>query len=323
MDIKVALRTAAAAAALAGLVFAISSARAETLPVDVTNTSEPVLCAEKDNVTLNFASGAVRNFKIEAAHPAYVGSIMRDSFAADWTDCDMSGDPSFPAAPRKVTIYESIDLWVIGYTFPSFWRGNDVPVTIEGRTEKGLHLLQVWVLDREGGYEALVLYPRDGYWRARPLPPQNLRWAAYGSSFMVGPVEFDQRPVVNIKDIAFDPKTRTFTLNFVKGGSARVAIETLDQERQVLDVTFDKPVAGMPFAALRSMYVTEFNADVARVAAKGPGAPGWIEAPIMTYGGGKATDLWAGRLSPSRHNTSAPDMVFRGFRAEPAPAKPR
>jgi hypothetical protein len=39
----------------------------------------------------------------------------------------------------------------------------------------------------------------------------------------------------------------------------------------------------------------------------------WREEPIMTYRGGKATDLWTGRLVPSRHNTSAPDIVFNRF----------
>ena len=36
----------------------------------------------------------------------------------------------------------------------------------------------------------------------------------------------------------------------------------------------------------------------------------------MGFKGAKATDLWAGRLVPSRHNTSAPDMRFGGFRSE-------
>ncbi len=57
------------------------------LAVEVTNASEPVLCAEKDNVTLNLASKDVRRFRIEAAHPAYIGTIQRDSFEADWTGC--------------------------------------------------------------------------------------------------------------------------------------------------------------------------------------------------------------------------------------------
>ena len=63
------------------------------------------------------------------------------------------------------------------------------------------------------------------------------------------------------------------------------------------------------------MYVTEFNADVARVAAREEGAPAWTESPIMTFRNAKATDVWMGRLVPSRHNTSAPDMIFNRFDA--------
>jgi hypothetical protein len=83
-------------------------------------------------------------------------------------------------------------------------------------------------------------------------------------------------------------------------------------------VTLDQPVAGRPFAALRSMYVTEFNADVTRIALREPDAKGWREEPIMTFGSAKATDVWAGRLVPSRHNTSAPDMIFNRFEGAPA-----
>jgi hypothetical protein len=33
----------------------------------------------------------------------------------------------------------------------------------------------------------------------------------------------------------------------------------------------------------------------------------------MTFKRATATDVWAGRTTPSRHNTSAPDMVFSTF----------
>jgi hypothetical protein len=92
-----------------------------------------------------------------------------------------------------------------------------------------------------------------------------------------------------------------------------VRVGALDRDRLALDVNLDGPVTERPFAALRSMYVTEFNADVARIAAREPGSMSWREEPIMTYRGGKATDLWTGRLVPSRHNTSAPDIVFNRF----------
>jgi len=66
------------------------------------------------------------------------------------------------------------------------------------------------------------------------------------------------------------------------------------------------------------MYVTETNADVARVALREEGAKGWREEPILAFKNARATDLWAGRLVPSRHNTSAPDLVFNRFQASPA-----
>jgi hypothetical protein len=65
------------------------------------------------------------------------------------------------------------------------------------------------------------------------------------------------------------------------------------------------------------MYVTEFNADVARVAVRDAGARGWREDTILGFKDAKATDVWTGRLVPSRHNTSAPDLVFNRFRSAP------
>jgi hypothetical protein len=92
---------------------------------------------------------------------------------------------------------------------------------------------------------------------------------------------------------------------------------SVDEARIVLDISFDRAISG-PFATLRSMYVTEFNNDVARVAVRRPEAAGWDEAPVMTFKGGKVTDLWAGRASVSRHNASSPDMVLSHFATQPA-----
>ena len=97
----------------------------------------------------------------------------------------------------------------------------------------------------------------------------------------------------------------------------------VDQSRHVLDVVFDRPITGRPFAALRSMYVTEFNNDMARVAVQESGTKAWRERGIMDFDGAVATRVWAGRVSPSRHNTSSPDMVFNAFsdRKDASPAK--
>jgi hypothetical protein len=158
-----------------------------------------------------------------------------------------------------------------------------------------------------------VLYPQDGYWRLRPLAPEGRAPTGFGSSFLIGPVEVDSRPLVKISEVAFEPKTRTFTLSFERGGRAQVRMSATDQQRHVLEVGFDKPIEGRPFAALRSMYVTETINDVARVAVREKGAKGWREEPVMGFQSGTATHVWMGRATPSRHNTSSPDVVFDGF----------
>jgi hypothetical protein len=106
----------------------------------------------------------------------------------------------------------------------------------------------------------------------------------------------------------------TFTTPFRAGGEAKLKIATLDRDRLTMQVNFDRPVdAALPFTAMRSMYVTEFNNDAARVAIRAQGARRWIEEPIMDFKEARGVELWAGRHSYSRHNTSAPDMVFDQF----------
>jgi hypothetical protein len=228
----------------------------------------------------------------------------------------MSADPTFKSEKRRLTIYETEEWQLVGLTFPSFWRGAQIPVRVGDRTETGFHLLQLWTRYQERAEEVLVLYPADGYWRARPLPPQSLRWSAYGSSFLIGPVETTARPFVDIREVAFDPASRTFTLNFARGGSATLRLDKLDQERIVLDVTLSAPAGpDRPFAALRSMYVSEGNADAAHIGWREKDSTSWNQMPIMPFKAARAAELWAGRLTPSRHNTSAPDMIFRDFSA--------
>ena len=292
------------------------------LAVSVTNGSEPVLCAEKDNVSIEFTSPEVRGFRIEAAHPAYITSIQRDSFEADWTDCDMSGDPvhhSGVNVTTRRTIYEEPDIWLVGWTMPTFWRPSTATVRIGDRVEKGLHMVQVWVIRPMGGEEVLVFYPQDGYWRVRPRAPAGLAPTAFGSSLLIGPIEVDGRPLVRIKEIAFDPKARTFTLHYELGGSATLRMAHLDEHRHTLEATFDKPITGRPFASLRSMYVTEFNNDVSRIAVREPDAKGWQESPILDFKSATASAIWMGRTAISRHNTSSPDIVLNGFAGAPRP----
>jgi hypothetical protein len=316
-------RRRALAAIAAGVLVcasALAARAADDLAVDVVNASEPTLCAEKDNVYLKLMSSQVRRFTIEAEHPAYMGTIVVDRAAPDFGNCDMPTLPPAPNAerPQRRTLFETPELQLVGLTIPNFWRANKVPVRVGGRADSDIQLLQLWTRHQERAEEVLVLYPSDGYWRARPLPPANLRWSAYGSSFLIGPVETAGRPFVAIASVDFDPATLTFRIAFARGGAATLRVEKLDEERIVLDVGFEVPITGdVPFAALRSMFVTDANADVAQVRWRAKDSEVWRQEPIMAFGKASAVALWAGRAVVSRHNTSAPDMVFRDFRAGP------
>lgn len=311
---------------IAALTVHAQAASLEGLAVEVQNRSEPVLCAEKDNVTIAVSAPNVRSFRIEAAHPPYIGMIQRDSFEADWTACDMSADPvhKTPVPPARKTLYEQIEFWLVGLTLESYWRPSTATVRIGNRVENNIHLLQLWQIRPMGGEEVLVIYPQDGYWRIRPMAPQGMPPTAFGSSFLVGPVEDEGgRPIVKIKEVAFDPKAKTFTLTFERGGSATLNLVRTDNRINAVDVVYDRPVQGRPFAMLRSMYVTDFNNDVARIAVREKGAKGWREDNIMRFSRATATDIWMGRTSPSQHNTSSPDMVFNSFSDTPEPKRPK
>lgn len=303
---------------------AFSQVQKSELAVGVTNLSKPNFCAEDDNVELDFHAPndqKLRSFLISAAHPAYIGMIVKDNDQPDFTACDMSHDTVVPTKTPTIirrTFWETPKYWLTGYTYPSFWRAAKVPFKVGDKVFNDLHLVQLWTRFHGQPQEILVVYPPDGYWRARPLTPDNLTWTAYGSSFLVGPVEVAGRPIVDLKDIAFDPATITFTMHFQRGGSATLHIVKADQDHLAMQVVLSDDVPkNFPFAALRSMFTTTFNNDVARVAWRRQNGKSWHEAPIMDFPGDAAiTQLWAGRTVPSRHNLSAPDMMFSQFSTE-------
>src|SRR5271155_2879667 len=236
IDLPECLPMLVAAAMLAVPPLASATRAAQPIAVEVVNASKPTLCAENDNVYVQLFSAEVRRFTVVAEHPAYSGTIVADRSAPDFRHCDMAGDPAFKAEPRRVTLYETGDLQLIGYTFSSFWRPNAVPVRVGDRVESGLHLLQLFTKYRQRTEEVLVVYPADGYWRARPLPPPHLGYSAYGSSFLVGPVETAGRPFVDIKEIVFDPAALPFRLTFARGSGASLQVRGVDEERIAIEI---------------------------------------------------------------------------------------
>ena len=263
----------------------------------------------------------MRWFGIRAEHPHYASEIRQDSTAPDFTACDMSNDPSYPFKPRSVLLYQDANYRLMGHTYRSNWRPESVDWWVGQRREPGLHLVQLIRRTPRGSVEVLVVYPSDGYWRVKPLPPRGLRDSAFGSSFLFGPIEEDGRPLVRFSAIHFDPATLTFRLQFRSGGQGFVRVTEISPNATVLALELDAPLpAARPFAALRSMFVTPQQADVA--VASWPARP--EGEPILGFGSVRAPVVRFGRHLPSRHNLSAPDLVFGEFEeagsAGPAPA---
>lgn len=302
-----------------------TASAAEEVAIDFINASVPTRCAEEDNVYVKLQETGIHTFRITAEHPPYIAAVTLDSTAPDFTDCDMSGDPRFAFTPRTVILHEDAQIRLVGHTFSTFWRGEQVDFQVGDHNEPGLHLVQLLRRGPVRDIEILVVYPSDGYWRPKPLPPPQLPDSAYGSSFLIGPIEESGRPFVAIRRIAFTPASMTFRLTFANGSRAVLAVSEATPERTELEVSLDPPVAiGQPFAALRSMYVKPAQADVSHASWEAGGTGrGAGSSPIMDFRTVRAPAARFGRVEPSQHNLSAPDIRFRAFMTTPESGSPR
>ena len=183
------------------------------------------------------------------------------------------------------------------------------------RSEPGLHLVQVIRRGATRDVEMLVVYPSDGYWRLKPLPPAHLQDTAYGSSFLVGPVEERGRPYVALRAIDFDPATLTFRLAFADGSRGSLAIAAATPRHIELEVRLED--AGAARSPVRRV---AFDVRARRAGRLGGRAMG----RGRRHAGGRADPrvrpvpcrlVRFGRDEPSRHNLSAPDVVFDRFEA--------
>ncbi len=303
-----------------GLAFGAGAgaARAETLTARVVNETRPTRCAEEDNVSLNLSGAGITALRVEALHPAYMPAVTADSYEPDFSGCNFSPeshptDPAHRFTPRRVVLYSDDTLEIIGNTYETFWRPDVVPLTIEGRSEPGLHLIQVYRKTGDHKDQFLVLYPPDGYWRAKPLPVPHLGYGVYGSSFLLGPVERDGRPVVSVSAVEIVPKPLTFRLKFTAGGGADVRVSEVSNARIALDVRFERPTgADRPFGVIRSMFVQPQQADMSELSWRDAGGTPHVEA-LDSFRAADVQDVRFARSVVSTHNTSAPDMWFGDF----------
>jgi hypothetical protein len=266
-----------------------------------------------DNVLVGVTGPAVRRFEIEARHPVYAPLVADPISAADFTNCDFPPEPIWDFDRQTHLLWQDDRLKLVGHRLAKSWRPELVDVSVGDRTWPGLHLLQLSVLRPEGDVEVLVLYPSDGYWRAKPLPPAGQLDSPFGASFLIGPVEVDRRPLVRLSSVRFDPAGPAFEIAFVRGGSARLAIRSIGADMLRLEAVLSDPVPDLPFAMLSSMFVAQDNADIGVLRVRPAGAPFWETLPPVGFAPVEAGEAVFARDIPSRHNTLAPDIAFGPF----------
>jgi hypothetical protein len=285
-------------------------ALAAPVAVTVADKGVKTTCAEEDNVYAVMTAPGVRSFEASARHPAYGKDLKADNYKADFSGCKpaaFDGKKDYPFTPRTVVLYEDDKVRIDGVTYGGYWRPEVVDVEVAGRTDKGFHLLQLFIKHGSDVQEALVLHDADGYWRLRPLPLPQFGGAVYGSSFLVGPVEETTRPFVRIRKVTIDPQAMRFHLDYVLGGSADLTVTKIDHEELRAEIALSPPVKGAPFLALRSMYVAPDNGDTAELRVDGKT---W---EAVGFGEKTGASISFARSVPSRHNTSAPDLTFSDF----------
>jgi hypothetical protein len=107
------------------------------------------------------------------------------------------------------------------------------------------------------------------------------------------------------------PAKLTFQLTF-KHGTGRLRVVAASPGRTRLAIDLPAPADSTPFAALRSMFVSPAVADMAEVKlASARGKP--TSTPILEFTAASARAATFARSTPSRHNSSAPDLRFGEF----------
>ena len=280
--------------------------------VQVENASRATSCAEEDNVYVKFVGSGIRHLVIDATLPAYFAKLDRDNRAPDFSRCDMTHDPSYAFEPKQLVLYEDRNYRLVGHTFAHFWRRQSVDFRVGKAVVRDLHLVQLIRKIAGRSIEVLVLYPSDGYWRVKPLPPPQTAETTYGSSFLVGPIEENGRPFVALAAVEFVPAELTFRLTFTRGeGRLHIVEATPDHTR--LAVTLPATTGVTAFAALRSMFVSPHVADTAEIRLQ-PAVGRAETAPVMDFTSAAARAATFARSLPSQHNSSAPDLRFSDFR---------
>lgn len=154
--------------------------------------------------------------------------------------------------------------------------------------------------------QVFVLY-QDGNSRILTFPPPRLEssWIPFGSSVIIGPSDPNVvRPYAAISRVDINVAELKMTLHYQAGGQAVIMLMANRSSTvlKVINITYAGN-ASLPFATLRSMWVTDGNSDADRIA---------TESGVWNIQHGwniiSGTNILFFRECVSQHNTLSPDI---------------
>lgn len=284
----------------------VNSSGAKAKKAFAENGSTFTTCAEEDNINVCLTAKSVRQFQVIARHPAY--DIGLDICAADFSGCGVAvAEETARADDPCETILDDGTNVVQICQEQDWWRQHDMMVRVGNASAPGHRLVISKKVEGEASWPQFLVIYEDGNMRLKPHPSPGRADVCFGSSVIIGPVAPSSRPFVDIQEITVDPVTACLNIAYRDGGTARVCL-SVDRVQAVADVQIAYNISQC-FAVFRSMWVEDGNSDVDHIQVKGR------DLPILgDWERLKGSSWLFHRVTRSRHNTSAPDILVKAMK---------
>jgi hypothetical protein len=276
--------------------------------VSASNSSTATACAEQDNVdVLLTANREVTSFTIEATQPTYV--VGTDNCAPNFSECPASSDPAYTFVAASSKLFDDGETVVSAVREATWWKPQGMKASIDsGQQFVDAHYITVSRnIPGTGEYPQFFVLYEDGNLRLIPFPPTGATSVCFGSSVIVGPVTTAARPYAEVASVNYVTVSKTLHVAYLSGGSADFDLSTVTRTSAKVHVVADYATLSQPFAAFRSMFVADGNADVDHVTWTTPSST-IQDSSILSFAGDSGLDWVFYRATRSLHNTSAPNI---------------
>lgn len=210
-----------------------------------------------------------------------------------------------PEGTAQQNFYDDGDTIVEAFRVHGWWRERNMAIEVVGGSSApnvDVITISKRMADTEDWPQIIALYS-SGHLRTIPHPIEGMESVCFGSSVLIGAAGEAEWPAADIKKVSIVPVKQYMDIFHRDGGSARVYwhVERGKIVLDVADIAFN--TIDLPFATLRSMWMTDEKSVLAKVITSSEG-PYNVLKPWTLPG-----DWWQFyRDTYPTYNTSSPDV---------------